>query len=159
MKKYDVVSHIVVYSPEELSAEDLELVNAAKQATETSFAPYSHFQVGAAARLSDGTIFCGSNQEAAAFPSGMCAERTALYAAAAQHPEQSVVALAIAAQTKGHFLAAPITPCGACRQVILETEHRFGCPMRILLYGEDGIHVLPDAKSLLPLHFVAENMR
>ena len=102
------------------AVEDRELVEAAQRATESSFSPYSHFQVGAAARLSDGTIFMGSNQEAAAFPSGMCAERTTLFAALAQHPDLKILSLAIAAQTGGHFLADPITPCGACRQFLAE---------------------------------------
>ena len=83
MRQYEVTSRIAVYEMEELPVEDRELVEAACRVTESSYAPYSHFHVGAAARLSDGTIFVGSNQEAAAFPSGMCAERTTLYAALA----------------------------------------------------------------------------
>ena len=159
MRQYEVISRIAVYEMDELTAEDRELVEAARRATESSFSPYSHFQVGAAARLSDGTIFVGSNQEAAAFPSGMCAERTTLYAALAQHPGKKVLALAIAAQTGGHFLAEPITPCGACRQVMVETEDRRGQDIRVLLYGTRGVHVVRKVKSLLPLYFVADSMK
>ena len=159
MRQYEVTSRIAVFEMEELPVEDRELVEAACRVTESSYAPYSHFHVGAAARLSDGTIFVGSNQEAAAFPSGMCAERTTLYAALAQHPDQKVLALAIAAQTCGHFLEDPITPCGACRQVMLETEDRLGQDIRVLLYGTKGVHVLQNVKSLLPLYFVADCMK
>ena len=159
MRYYELTSRIAVYEMNELSVEDRELVEAAQRATESSFSPYSHFQVGAAARLSDGTIFMGSNQEAAAFPSGMCAERTTLFAALAQHPDLKILSLAIAAQTGGHFLADPITPCGACRQVMLEAEDRSGQDMRVLLYGTRGVHVLANVKSLLPLYFVSDNMK
>ena len=159
MRKYEIVSCVEVYALEELSSEDRQLVEAAKRATETSFAPYSHFRVGAAAQLSDGSLFIGSNQEAAAFPSGMCAERTLLYSAMAQHPDKRILSMAIAAQTGGHFLAEPITPCGACRQVMLETEDRQKSDIRILLYGTQGIHVLRCAKDLLPLCFVADSMK
>ncbi|MCR4921227.1 MAG: cytidine deaminase [Bacteroidaceae bacterium] len=159
MREYKVTCRITVYQMDELSAADRELVNAACEATKSSYAPYSHFRVGAAARLSDGTIFAGSNQEAAAFPSGMCAERTVLYAAQAQHPDKKVVALAIAAQTGGHFLDDPITPCGACRQVILEAEDRGKCDIRILLHGTKGIHVIGNARELLPLHFTSDNLK
>ena len=159
MRKYEIVSRVEVYSPEELSVDDRQLVEAAMRATETSFAPYSHFHVGAAARLSDGTVFIGSNQEAAAFPSGMCAERTLLYSAMAQHPDMHILSIAIAAQTGGHFLEEPITPCGACRQVMLETEDRQKSDIRVLLYGTKGVHVLHCAKDLLPLCFVADSMK
>ena len=159
MRRYEVRCSITVYQMEELPAEDRELVEAACESTHTSYSPYSHFQVGAAARLSDGTIFAGSNQEAAAFPSGMCAERTVLYAAQAQHPGKQVLALAIAAQTGGHFLAGPIPPCGACRQVILEAEDRAKHDISILLYGTEGVHVFENARALLPLYFVSDSMK
>ena len=159
MREYEIKSSVKVYGMDELAADDRELVEAAKQATETSFAPYSHFQVGAAVRLSDGSIFVGSNQEAAAFPSGMCAERTLLFAAMAQHPGKRILTMAIAAQTGGHFLAEPITPCGACRQVMIEAEDRMGEDIRVLLYGTRGVHIVESVKSLLPLYFVADSMK
>ncbi|MBQ7180989.1 MAG: cytidine deaminase [Bacteroidaceae bacterium] len=159
MKQYDITASVCVFGPDELSAEDQQLVRAAMEATRTSYAPYSHFCVGAAVRLSDGCVVTGSNQENAAFPSGLCAERTALFAANAQHPDTPVVALAIAAFTQGHFLADPIPPCGACRQVILEVEDRYRQPIRILLYGTEGIHVVDSVKALLPLYFVGASMK
>ena len=145
---------------EELSKQDRLLVDAAKQATQRSYAPYSHFHVGAAALLDDDTIVIGSNQENAAYPSGMCAERTALFYAGSAHPNRAVVALAIAAYTEGEFTATPISPCGACRQVILEMEQRHNHPIRILLYGTEGIIVVEGGiKELLPLTFSASFLK
>ena len=96
--------------------------------------------------------------KAAAFPSGLCAERTALFAAGAQYPDQPVTALAIAARKGRRFLSKPISPCGACRQVISGVEERFGSPIRILLYGTDGILVSEGISPLLPLRFEGEDM-
>lgn len=159
MKEYKIEALMHVYEAAELSEEDRQLVEAAKSATGSSYAPYSRFRVGAAARLGNGTIVIGSNQENAAFPSGLCAERTALFAANAQHSHQPVVALAIAARRGRGFLAKPIPPCGACRQVISGVEDRFGQPVRILLYGTDGILVSEGITPLLPLRFVNDNLR
>lgn len=158
MKELILTSKFQIFSYDELPEADRKLIDAAKKATATSYAPYSHFQVGAAARLADGTVVCGSNQENAAFPSGLCAERTALFYANAQHPDQPVTTLAIAAYSNGTFLKAPIPPCGACRQVILGVEERYRKPVRILLYGEEGIYVTDSIKALLPLQFVGETM-
>jgi len=139
---------------EELSAEERTLVDAACAATQGSYAPYSHFCVGAAVLLADGTVVRGSNQENAAFPSGTCAERCAMFYANAAHPEQPVRALAVAARkSDGRFTAEPISPCGACRQVLVETEFRYGRPFTVLLYGTDGICRLKSPKDLLPFHF------
>ena len=114
--------------------------------------------MGAAVRLKDSTIVCGSNQENAAFPSGICAERTALFYANANHPNQPVIEMAVAAFNNGSFLSAPIPPCGACRQVILGVEERYKQDIRVLLYGEDGIYVIHSAKALLPLQFMSDTM-
>lgn len=138
---------------DELSDSQRELITAAKQMTGKSYSPYSHFSVGAAVRLADGAIVCGSNQENAAYPSGLCAERTALFAANANYPDQPVVALAIACFTGGHFTRQPGSPCGGCRQVMVETEHRYGQPMEILLYGEEFVYLFRSAADLLPLVF------
>jgi len=156
MKEYTIQSTVRVYDWDELAAEDQKLVQAAKDATNGSYAPYSGFYVGAAARLGDGTIVIGSNQENVAFPSGLCAERTTLFAANAQHPNQPVLALAIAARNKDGFLSQPIPPCGACRQVISGVEQRYNQPIRILLYGTAGIHVVDGIDALLPLQFSNE---
>ena len=105
---------------EELAEQERQLIEAAKKATQQSYAPYSHFHVGTAALLDDDTIVTGTNQENAAYPSGLCAERTTLFYASSAYPDKAVVALAIAAYTKGEFTSTPISPCGACRQVMLE---------------------------------------
>lgn len=159
MREYKIESTIQVLDPEELTEQDRQLVEAAKQATNGSFAPYSKFLVGAAARLQDGTIVTGANQENAAYPSGLCAERTALFAANAQHPDQPVVSLAIAARKGRHYLSQPISPCGACRQVISGVEDRYGIPIRILLYGTLGTYVSQGISPLLPLRFVDDDMK
>ena len=156
MKEYTIQSTVRVYDWDELAAEDQNLVQAAKDATNGSYAPYSGFCVGAAALLADGTIVIGSNQENVAFPSGLCAERTTLFAANAQHPNQPVMALAIAARNKDGFLSQPIPPCGGCRQVISGVEQRYNQPIRILLYGTAGIHVVDGIDALLPLQFSNE---
>lgn len=160
MKELNLQIAIQIYEYKELSAADRELMDAAREATHRSYAPYSHFSVGAAARLANGVIVTGTNQENAAYPSGLCAERTTLFYANSQYPDQPVETLAIAARNeRGEFLAEPIPPCGACRQVMLETEMRFKRPMRILLFGEKGIYELKSVGSLLPLSFDASSMK
>ena len=158
MKEKEIISKVRIYDYEELTDADRELIDKAKDATQTSYAPFSKFCVGAAARLSDGTIVTGSNQENAAFPSSLCAERTALFYANARYPEKSVEELALAAYAHGTFLKSPIPPCGACRQVILGVEERYGRPIRILLFGEEGTYVVDSIKALLPLQFTGETM-
>ena len=120
--------------------------------------PYSKFHVGAAALLEDGTIVTGSNQENAAYPSGLCAERVALFHAGHQYPDMPVVALAIAAATNGRQVES-ISPCGACRQVLLEAEQRYGKPMKVLLCGTKEVVVAESAESLLPLCFGAKDLK
>lgn len=159
MKTLDIKIDVQIYDYDELSMTDRELVDAARQATYRSYAPYSHFSVGAAARLGNGLIITGSNQENAAYPSGLCAERTTLFYANSQYPDQPVETLAIAARNeRGEFLEQPIPPCGACRQVMLETESRYKQPMRILLIGTQGIYELKQVGLLLPLSFSAADM-
>ena len=159
MEKYNITSEVSVYRDDELLPEDRELVEAAKCATEHSYAPYSQFRVGAALRLADGTVTTGSNQENASYPLGLCAERTAIFHAQHTHPDQPVEAIAIAAWANGHFYPEPISPCGACRQVMLEVENRYGRPMRVLLYGTSGIHVVSSVRDLLPFQFVSESLK
>lgn len=159
MKELNIRIAIQIYEYDELSAADHELMEAACEATKRSYAPYSHFSVGAAARLANGIIVSGTNQENAAYPSGLCAERTTLFYANSQYPDQAVETLAIAARNeRGEFLEDPIPPCGACRQVMLETETRFKHPMRILLFGQKGIYELKNVGKLLPLSFNASAM-
>ena len=160
MKQLDIHTTIKIYSPDELSAEEQQLVEAAKKATTRSYAPYSHFHVGAAALLANGEIISGTNQENAAYPSGICAERTPLFYANSQHPQQAVKALAIAARTsEGHWTETPISPCGACRQVMPETENRFGKPMKVLLCSAQEVFVIESAKDLLPVSFGSEDLK
>ena len=159
MKDMNIQIALRIYDYEELDAADRQLIEAARQTTAHSYAPYSHFSVGAAARLANGTVVTGSNQENAAYPSGICAERTTLFYANSQYPDQAVETLAIAARNeRGEFLDEPIPPCGACRQVMLETEKRFKHPMRILLFGRKGIYELKGVGTLLPLSFDASAM-
>lgn len=158
MKDLTITATIKVYQPDELSPADRALMKAAKEATARSYAPYSRFSVGAAAQLADGTVVTGTNQENAAYPSGLCAERTTLFYANSQHPDQPVVTLAIAARTEKDFIDLPIPPCGACRQVILETEKRYKQPIRILLYGKKCIYEVRSIGDLLPLSFDASAM-
>lgn len=156
MKEIILQSKILACPYEELSEADREVVDAARAATANSYAVYSNFNVGAAVRLSNGTIVNGSNQENAAYPSGICAERTTLFWANSQYPKEPVEVLAIAAKTGGKELEVPIPPCGACRQVIMETEKRFGNSIRIILYGAKQCYIIEDGvKALLPLSFDA----
>lgn len=143
----------------ELSEVEQNLVRMAMAATENSYANYSHFHVGAACLLADGTTVIGANQENAAFPSGLCAERSAIFAAQSNYPQQPITTLAIAAKNEHGFLKSPISPCGACRQVILEIEDRYKQPVRILLYGEKGTCCFHSVKDLLPFSFVDANMK
>lgn len=156
MKEMNISTTVKVCAIEDFSSEDRELINAARAATSGSYAPYSHFSVGAAVRLDDGTIVTGNNQENAAYPSGLCAERTTLFWANARYPHNAVDTLAIAARTDSGELPVPIPPCGACRQVILEVEKRFQRPIRIILYGAKESYLIEDGiKALLPLSFDA----
>ena len=159
MREYEVVSKIKVYSYTELSEEDRELVDLAREMTEKSYAPYSRFYVGAAIRLLNGKVIPGCNQENAASPSTICAERSAIFAAGAQYPDQPVTTLAIAARNDDGFMQSPIPPCGTCRQVILETEERFNQPIRIMLAARDEIHMVETIRTLLPMQFVGESMK
>ncbi len=159
MKELTHTCHYKLCSYDELSEQERQLIDAAKRATEGSYAPYSHFCVGAAALLSDGKIVTGNNQENAAYPSGICAERTTLFYANAAYPDKTVAALAIAAYTNGDFTPTPIAPCGACRQVMLEVENRYKHPIRTLLYGTKGIILIEGgATELLPLRFDASSL-
>ncbi len=162
MKEFKITTLVKECLPDELDSLDHELVDAAREATRTSYAPYSGFHVGAALRMADGSIIKGSNQENAAYPSGLCAERTAAFYASASHPGTAMKKLAIAAWTRLHkpdnlewedyFQSAPISPCGACRQVLLEYETLYG-PIEVILYGKEKIYIFPSIASLLPFCF------
>ena len=154
MKEQKIELRYEVFTLDELNVEDKQLMEAAREATLRSYAPYSRFRVGAAALLENGVVVTGTNQENVASPSGLCAERTTLFYANSQYPDQRVRALAIAAcHADKAGIYTPISPCGACRQVMLETENRYGFPIRILLCGEKEVYVIKSARDLLPFAF------
>lgn len=154
MEELELKSVIKVCQTEELSTEEQHLIELAIEATGHSYAPYSNFHVGAAVRLENGIEIIGCNQENAAYPSGLCAERTALFSAGAQYPDVSVEMLAIAARgTDGELQYEPVGPCGSCRQVIIESETRAKHPIRILLYGRKCVYVIDGIRQLMPLSF------
>ena len=153
MDKLTISCNVTILTFDELNDMEKNLVAAAQNATTNSYSPYSHFSVGAAVRLSDGSVYTGNNQENASYPCGLCAERTALYYANAQHPNTPVEAIAIAAKNADGFLKTPITPCGACRQSLLETENRFHQKITVYLYGTEGIYRVDSIADLLPLQF------
>ena len=159
MKEIVKSVHIILKEEKELNEVEQKLVEAAKDATFRSYAPYSHFHVGAAVLLDNGEIIIGNNQENCAFPSGLCAERTTLFYANSRYPDVPVRILCIAARdTLGNFTKEPISPCGACRQVMLETEHRFGSPIQVMLYGTGGTYFVNSARELLPIGFDKNNL-
>jgi cytidine deaminase len=145
--------------PEELDPSDQELLNLAKEITLNAYAPYSGFKVGAAVRLESGKIVTGTNVENAAFPSGICAERTALSNASSNHPGDKPIALAIAAFSGDGHLAEPVSPCGNCRQVIAEEEYRNGRSIRIILGGRNKIRIIEKGGDLLPLQFNSDSLK
>lgn len=138
---------------EELITTDRELVLAARKIAESAYAPYSRFKVGAALRLLDGTVVCGNNQENAATPVGTCAERSALFWANANYPDVPVVAIAISALDQSGNRAVNLSPCGICRQALLESQHRYQQAIRIILDSRNKVEVLDSAEFLLPLSF------
>lgn len=154
MKYLEIKAIITEYQIEELSEEDRQLIELAIEATNRSYAPYSHFCVGAAVLLNNGATLIGCNQENASYPVGLCAERTALFSAGVQYPDVPVKSMAIVARnTEGVLLDEPISPCGMCRQAVIETETRFKQPVRILLYGRKKIYAVDSIKTLMPLSF------
>ena len=154
MKQINLTTKITVYSYEECTQIEKKLIDAAKQATSNAYAPYSQFHVGAALLLENGQIITGNNQENAAYPSGLCAERTAVFYANAQFPDQKIEAMAVAAFYNGEFTRDLISPCGSCRQVLLEVESRYNTSVKILLYNKsDEVYVAESMSSLMPLSF------
>lgn len=138
----------------ELPEKDQKLVFASREASLSAYAPYSNFQVGAALELANGSVIKGNNQENSDFTDGLCAERVAMFFANANFPDLSVKALAVSARNKGVLIEGPALPCGSCRQVFIETEHRFKQPIRIILDGVEKILVFEGAANLLPFAFI-----
>lgn len=154
MKEYEIKVNVKEYdSRSELTAEDQALLQKADEATQTSYAPYSNFNVGVAILLENGEIINGSNQENSAYPSGLCAERVAMFYANAHYPNVPIVAIAVSSSINGALNSTPIYPCGSCRQSLLENEQRFGKSIKVIMGSTKHIQVVSSIKDLLPLSF------
>lgn len=140
----------------EISKEDKNLISKAIDITKNAYSPYSKFSVGAALLLENSEIITGTNQENAAYPSGLCAERVAIFYANSRFPEVAIKTLAVVAKTPKSIVNDPVPPCGACRQVMVESEMRFKKPIKIILIGKNSIQIIENAKDLLPLSFDKE---
>lgn len=160
MKKRSVtVTYKEYASVDELPEQDRQLCLAAKDALKSSHSPYSKFRVGAAALLQSGKIIPGSNQENVAFPSGLCAERVALFAAGAQHPDDPILAIAITASAENFAIDSPVVPCGACLQVMAEYERKHQKPIKVILYCLGSTVLLADGISnFLPFQFIQNHL-
>ncbi|OIP01340.1 MAG: hypothetical protein AUJ97_07125 [Bacteroidetes bacterium CG2_30_32_10] len=161
MKKVVLNNYYYEYdSIDELERKDRVLMDAATQAVEKAYSPYSNYSVGAALLLENGTIVIGNNQENVAYPSGLCAERVAIFAASANYPNIPIVAAAVTSKSKIMEVDTPITPCGACRQVFAEYENKFGKNIRIILKGNTGkVFIVEGIEHLLPLIFKANELK
>lgn len=154
MKNQQIITHITEYETyNELSDIEQGLVIKAIDTAKKAYAPYSNFKVGAAILLENGEIITGNNQENAAYPSGLCAERVAMFYANAKYPNVAVKAVTVTVVKNGEVLAEPAPPCGSCRQVMLETEVRFGQAIKIYMAGQHRVLSVDSAKSLLPITF------
>lgn len=147
------ISYLEYSSLDEMSSDDRALAEAAVDAMKGAYAPYSHFHVGAAVRLSNGKIVTGANQENAAFPSGLCAERTAMFSASASYPDKCMTGIAIAGGVLGKLGSNPATPCGACRQVMAQYQTKSGKPMSVIMVSSDKIWKFEKVEDILPLIF------
>lgn len=159
MKKISITTIISETSNlHDLDIEDQDIISRALIAARASWSPYSGFSVGAAIRLANGSIVTGANIENAAFPSGICAEHTALSSAASSYPDIAPVAMAIAALNKGKQVLAPVAPCGKCRQVIAETESRYKRNIKLFLAGQKKTIIIERGSDLLPLVFSQKDL-
>ena len=156
IKKEKFVCPYTLYSNlEELELQDAELMRRAHEAARNAYAPYSKFHVGAAVRLANGEMVMGNNIENAAYPSGLCAERVAMFGAMAKYPGVAIEALAVTAHSPGKQIEDPVAPCGACRQVMAEVEQVSKRPLRVLCQGETGpIMLFEGIESLMPFIFL-----
>jgi len=161
MEKHNLIIAYTEYSSnEELNEADKQLLQSARKASDSAYAPYSGFRVGAALLLENGLVVTGNNQENGAYPSGLCAERVAAFAASSQYPGVAIATVAIVASTVEFKLTHPVTPCGGCRQVLAEYESLSGKPIRILMQGSNGMTwSVEGVKNLLPLMFQGEQLK
>jgi cytidine deaminase len=147
-------------SIDELPEELQWLLNEARKVTEQAYAPYSHFKVGAVAKMANGEIVSGTNQENASFPVGLCAERVLLASASSFFPKIPIQTVAISYKSKGHKSDHPIAPCGICRQSLQEYETRIGGAIQLILSGMNGpVYVIDSASKLLPLAFTSDELK
>ena len=153
MKTKTITINIEIYDYKEVSKEFRNLIDVAKSQTRKAYAPYSKFRVGAAVLLANGLIVSGNNQENIAYPSGLCAERVTVFYANAQYPDTPIKAIAVAAFRGKKFTEEPVCPCSACLQTLLESENRFGKPIKLILYGRSNIHIISSIKECVPLYF------
>jgi cytidine deaminase len=160
MKKDKIeISYEVFEDINELSEQDAWLLNEAREVTKQAYAPYSNFYVGAVAKLTNGEIVAGTNQENASFPAGLCAERVLLASASALYPETAVETMAISYYNSNGNSNQPISPCGICRQTLREYEDRFHHPIRLILGGMEGqVYVFEKSGFLLPLAFTSNDL-
>lgn len=156
MRKERFICPYTVYDTlDEMDPQDAELMRRAHEATQSAYAPYSKFNVGAAVRLANGEIVTGNNIENAAYPSGLCAERVAMFGAMAKFPGVAFEALAVTAHSQTKVIAEPVAPCGACRQVMVEVEQLSKRPLRVMCQGQEGpIMVFEGIESLMPFIFL-----
>jgi cytidine deaminase len=161
MKPVDIACHLTEYENlEELSAEDRNLVIAAKESARNAYAPYSQFLVGAAVLLDNGNIVRGNNQENASYPIGLCAERVAIFSASANFPGIGFKTIAVTAFSDQFSINKPVPPCGACRQAIAEFEHLYGNQIRVIMTGESGkILIAETISALLPFQFNGDDLK
>jgi cytidine deaminase len=145
-------------SIKDLNSEEQLLTEAALSAARNAYAPYSKFKVGAAILLDNGEIISGSNQENAAYPSGLCAERVVLFWAGSQFPNIPIISMVIVSVKDEEMLSRVVVPCGACRQVINETAHRYKKSFSLLMVGKEGIIKIANANDLLPLSFGPDDL-
>jgi cytidine deaminase len=155
-----LISYYVSDSQDDLQPEEISLLETASESAKSSYSPYSRYKVGSAVLLSNGKIVTGSNQENMAFPSGLCAERVALFAAVSNHPGILIKSIAITARSEDFPVTDPVTPCGACRQALIEYENNQGKPIRLILGSQSGKTLLIQRISdLLPLSFREEKLK
>jgi cytidine deaminase len=155
MKKIELKTQITIFdSIDELNATVKDLMHKAIEAKQNAYAPYSKFKVGAAMLLDDGTIITGNNQENAAYPSGMCAERVAIWKVSSDFPDKKILKLAISASSSSQILKEPVAPCGACRQTLSEYEIKQKDKIEVYFMGEEGEIIKTDSVlDLLPIAF------
>ena len=160
MAEFSITITGVSLKKDQLSSSDAELLKQAEAASSNAYAPYSQFFVGAALKLVNGTVVIGANQENVAYPSGLCAERVALFTASSNHPNESVETMAVTAVTKKASFNEPLSPCGNCRQVIMEYQNKQNKPIRLILGGQgDTVWIFEDSSALLPFGFEAEYLK